>query len=136
MAKRRVRLNDDNDPLSLTDQVLRGYEKASTGGNEEDNKSKSQEVNTPTTQQVDKSELRKSTFQLNKAVSERLDTFHLELQLKLGKAAAPYKEVIVEEAISRLLEEAKENKADVIRRLRDRQEKREGGGTKNTRKNG
>jgi hypothetical protein len=73
---------------------------------------------------------------LIKAVSERLDIFHLELQLELGKAAAPYKEVIVEEAISRLLDEANENKADVVRRLRERQEKREGGGTKGTRNNG
>jgi hypothetical protein len=129
MAKRRARLTDENDPLSSTDQVLRGYEQASTSGGQED-QPENQEVGNITTQQVDKSGLRKSTFQLNKVVSGQLDTFHLELQLELGKATAPYKEVIVEEAITRLLSEAKENKADVVKRLRERQEKRETGSTR------
>ncbi len=34
-----------------------------------------------------------------------LDRLHLTLQLELGKANAPYKEVIVEEALVRLLEQ-------------------------------
>jgi hypothetical protein len=130
MAKRRARLTDENDPLSSTDEVLRGYEQASTSGGQEDNQPGTKEVSKKTTQQADKFELRKSTFQLNKVLSEQLDTFHLELQLELGKAAAPYKEVIVEEAISGLLNEAKDNKADVVRRLQERQEKREAGSTK------
>ncbi len=133
MAKRRARLTNDNNPLSSTDEVLRGYEQASTSGSQENNRSGSKEASNTTLQQVDKFELRKSTFQLNKVVSEQLDTFHLELQLELGKAAAPYKEVIVEEAISRLLDEAKENKADLVRRLQERQETRE---TRTTRDKG
>lgn len=40
---------------------------------------------------------------------KQLDRFHLQLQLDLGKSDAPYKEVIVEFAIARLLEEADEN---------------------------
>jgi hypothetical protein len=48
----------------------------------------------------------------------------LQLQLELGKGSAPYKEVIVEEAIARLLEQAQENPEELIAVLRQRQEKR------------
>jgi len=48
-------------------------------------------------------ELKKATFQIDKAVLDRLEKFVLTLQLELGKENAPYKEVIVEEAIDRLI---------------------------------
>jgi hypothetical protein len=97
-----------------------------------DDKSTSQQVNQSTSQpddkltsqQVNKSAIRKATFQLSVAVLQQLDKFHLQLQLELGKGSAPYKEVIVEEAIARLLEQAQENPEELIAVLRLRQEKR------------
>ncbi len=87
MAKRRARLNDENDPLSSTDKVLAGFEQLS--------QSASQPDDLLTSQQVSKSAIRKATFQLSVAVLQQLDKFHLQLQLELGKGSAPYKEVIV-----------------------------------------
>ena len=164
MAKRRARLNDENDPLSSTDKVLAGFEQLSQSASQPDDKltsqqvskttsqpddkSTSQQVNKTTTQsddklasqqvsktttqpddkltsqQVNKSAIRKATFQLSEAVLQQLDKFHLQLQLELGKGSAPYKEVIVEEAITRLLEQAQENPEELIAVLRQRQEKR------------
>ena len=91
MAKRRARLSD-NDPLSSTDKVLAGFEQF--------NPSTRQPVDPSTSQ---KSVTRKATFQLDETVVKQLDRFHLQLQLDLGKSDAPYKEVIVSEAIARLL---------------------------------
>ena len=112
MAKRRARLSD-NDPLSSTDKVLAGFEQF--------NPSASQQVNPSTSQ---KSVTRKATFQLDETVVKQLDRFHLQLQLDLGKSDAPYKEVIVSEAIARLLEEADENRDELLEALRQRQQKR------------
>ena len=53
-----------------------------------------------------KSTIRKSTFQLSEEVLKQLDRYHLQLQLELGKADAPYKEMIVEEAIAQFLANA------------------------------
>ena len=148
MAKRRARLNDENDPLSSTDKVLAGFEQLSQSASQPDDKLTSQQVSKTTTQpddkltsqqasktttqpddklisqQVNKSAIRKATFQLSEAVLQQLDKFHLQLQLELGKGSAPYKEVIVEEAITRLLEQAQENPEELIAVLRLRQEKR------------
>lgn len=112
MAKRRARLSD-NDPLSSTDKVLAGFEQF--------NQSTSQPVNHKTSQ---KSVTRKATFQLDETVVKQLDRFHLQLQLDLGKSETPYKEVIVSEAIARLLEEAEENRDELLEALRQRQQKR------------
>lgn len=84
----------------------------------------SQPSNQPTAQQAGKSNLRKSTFQLSQAVIERLDTFHLQLQLEMGKASAPYKEVVVEEAIAQLLDKAAGNRSELVAALLARQETR------------
>jgi hypothetical protein len=68
----------------------------------------SQQSDKSAIQQVDnieKPKLRKSTFQISETVLLQLDQVHLRLQLELGKAIAPYKEVIVEEALVRLLEQ-------------------------------
>ena len=53
-----------------------------------------------------KSTIRKSTFQISEEVLKQLDRYHLQLQLELGKADAPYKEMIVEEAIAQFLANA------------------------------
>ncbi len=132
MAKRRARLNEENDPLSTTDRVLAGFEQLSHSASQPDDKLTSQQVNKTTSQpddkltsqQDNKSVIRKATFQLSEAVLQQLDKFHLQLQLELGKGSAPYKEVIVEEAITRLLEQVQENPEELIAVLRLRQDKR------------
>ncbi|MBD1848518.1 hypothetical protein [Leptolyngbya sp. FACHB-711] len=83
------------------------------------------EVNQPTSQPASKPTIRKATFQISDAVLQQLDTFHLQLQLELGKANAPYKEVIVEEAIARILTQALSDRASLITTLQERQQQRE-----------
>ncbi|AFY75459.1 hypothetical protein Syn7502_03633 (plasmid) [Synechococcus sp. PCC 7502] len=111
MPKQRVRLTEKNDPLTSTESVFAVFEQAS--------KSTSQQVENIAVQEVDntalsvaeksasrevkKIVLRKSTFQLSEEILKQLDIYHLQLQLEMGKADAPYKEVIVEEAISQFL---------------------------------
>jgi hypothetical protein len=84
----------------------------------------SQEANQSTFQLVNKLNLRKSTFQISDAVLTNLDQLHLQLQLELGKANAPYKEAIVEEAIVQLLEQADSNRAQLIEALLKRHQER------------
>jgi uncharacterized membrane protein len=134
--------------LSSTDKVLAGFEQLSQSTSQQNNKSTSQPDDNPTSQQVgktitqpavkaasqqvsktasqqdDKSTIRKATFQLSEAVLQQLDKFHLQLQLELGKSSAPYKEVIVEEALVRLLEQARENPEELTAMLCQRQEMR------------
>ena len=101
--------------------------------NQEVRKSTSQEVGKSGSQQVKKLESRevnkltvkKATFQLSTSVLEQLDTFHLQLQLELGKANTPYKEVLVEEAIAQLLERTGQNRPKLIGALQKRQQQRE-----------
>ena len=128
MVKPRARVSD-NDPLSPTDRVIAGFEQY--------NKPASEQANNPESSQPDKSggqlvsksasekvkplTLRKATFQLNEEVLKQLDILHLQLQLELGKAEAPYKEVIVEEAIVELL---KQDRAKMIKALQERQKGR------------
>lgn len=123
MAKRRARLSD-NDPLSSTDKVLAGFEQFNPSTLSEAERSTRQQVDHTKSQHVEKSVTRKATFQLDETVVKQLDRFHLQLQLDLGKSDAPYKEVIVEEAIARLLEEADENRDELLEALRQRQQKR------------
>jgi hypothetical protein len=166
MAKRRVRLNDENDPLSSTDKVLAGFEQVSKSTSQPDNKLTSQEDNVsdsqpdkaesnnfnkltsqqasqkesqqdsnstskkdsnPANQQVksEKVTCRKSTFQINEEVLHLLDKLHLTLQLELGKTNAPYKEVIVEEALVRLLEFVNSDPGALIEALVERQKSRD-----------
>lgn len=101
----------------------------------EANKSASQQDISPTNQQSDKStsqqvniekvSLRKSTFQISEDVLHQLDKLHLTLQLELGKAHAPYKEVIVEEALVQLLESFNSDRAALIEVLMSRQKSRD-----------
>ncbi|AFZ33589.1 hypothetical protein Glo7428_5211 (plasmid) [Gloeocapsa sp. PCC 7428] len=88
------------------------------------NKAESQDASKSTSQQAEK--LRKATFKLSQSVLEQLDTFHLQLQMKLGKANAPYKEVIVEEAIFQLLEQMSVDRDSLVVRLQERQRQSRG----------
>jgi hypothetical protein len=85
--------------------------------------SASYQVDKPTSQQEDLPavEFKKATFQLDKAVLTKLERFVLGLQLELGKENAPYKEVIVEEAIERLLNN---DPAKILKALERRQKRR------------
>ena len=118
MAKPRARLTDDNDPLSSTEVFLQALSKSACwlASN-----TTIQEVTSPVleqeaivikteSQEVKKSAIRKSTFQLSEEVLKQLDRYHLQLQLELGKADAPYKEVIVEEAIPRKLAKLRQSR--------------------------
>lgn len=89
--------------------------------------STSQKANLLTSQQVnlEKVSLRKSTFQISEEVLHQLDKLHLTLQLELGKANAPYKEVIVEEALVQLLESFNSDRATLIEILMSRQKSRD-----------
>jgi hypothetical protein len=88
------------------------------------NKPESQDASKSTSQQADK--LRKATFKLSQSILEQLDTFHLQLQIELGKANAPYKEVIVEEAITQFLEQAIQDRDSLLARLQERQQQSRG----------
>jgi hypothetical protein len=57
-------------------------------------------------------------------VLEDLDRFQLQLQLELGKANTPYKEVIVEEAIAQWLAQAEKSPDKVLKGLQQRQRER------------
>lgn len=88
----------------------------------------SQQSDKSAIQQVDnieKPKLRKSTFQISETVLLQLDQVHLTLQLELGKAIAPYKEVIVEEALVRLLEQFADDRLGLIEVLVSRQKSRD-----------
>jgi hypothetical protein len=83
----------------------------------------SYKVEKPASQKVDLPavELKKATFQIDKAVLIKLEKFVLGLQLELGKENAPYKEVIVEEAIERLLNN---DSSKLLKALERRQKRR------------
>lgn len=85
------------------------------------NKSRSQQV------EPEKVVCRKSTFQINAKILDLLDKLHLNLQLEMGKANAPFKEVIVEEALVRLLEQVDIDRQAVVSALVQRQESRSKG---------
>jgi hypothetical protein len=84
-----------------------------------DNKLGSKQVEKSATQQSKK--LKKATFQLDETLLKELDTFHLKLQLELGKENAPYKEVLVEAAIAQLLEQYQQAPKETLDTLQTRQ---------------
>ena len=88
----------------------------------------SQQSDKSAIQQVDnieKPKLRKSTFQISETVLLQLEQMHLTLQLELGKAIAPYKEVIVEEALVRLLEQFVDDRPGLIEVLVSKRKSRD-----------
>jgi hypothetical protein len=155
--RKRIRLTDENDPLTQTEQVLAGFEQVSKlasqqvdkstsqkpkeqdsqqvdlstsqdSGNPASQKSKefdTQQVDLSGSQLVDKLALKKATFQIDSQVLQQLDKLHLKFQLEYGKAEAPYKEVIVEEAITRFLAEINDNEAQLLQDLGARQKSRD-----------
>ena len=152
MARKRARLTDENDPLTPTDQVLEGLanlsrpqkisdkstsqqaeniesqlveaDKLKKASNVAIGQSSSQQVDKLDGQKPDKLILKKATFQLSKEVLQELDRLHLRLQLDMGKANAPYKEVIVEEAIATFLADFERKQERRLKALTRRQDKR------------
>ena len=107
------------DSKSASQQVDKSRsQKASKVTSQEDRLSASSEV------EFEKIKLRKSTFQINEEVLNELDKLHLTLQLEMGKGNAPYKEVIVEEALAQLLEKANSDNSGIIEGLLQRQRSR------------
>jgi hypothetical protein len=169
MAHKKARLNDTNNPLSPTEQVLAGLEQVSQStrishhssvSSERvsqaisNNLSASQPVNNLDAQQANllavrfaeqpnsqnpnqsnshqvkqlasqKVEVRKATFKIDSRILDELDTYHLRLQLQLGKRNAPYKETIVELALKNILAEIKSNPEKLLEHLHQQQERRE-----------
>jgi hypothetical protein len=139
--RKRIRLTDENDPLTQTEQVLAGFEQVSKLASQQVEKSTSQEsgslqsqgstgldaqqVDLSGGQLVDKLILKKATFQIDSQVLQQLDRLHLKFQMENGKAEAPYKEVIVEEAIARFLAEINDNEAQLLQDLSARQKSRD-----------
>lgn len=118
-AESAEQMSDSIEPEPPIDQESRKSRSQQAG------KPTSREVNRLTSQEVSKLAIKKSTFQLSTEVLEQLDTFHLQLQLELGKANTPYKEVLVEEAVAQLLERASQNRPKLIAALQRRQHQRE-----------
>jgi hypothetical protein len=123
MAQKKVRLMD-NDPLQTkTDSILSGYNDFGQA-----NKQESQPVNKSGSKQVVESEavttqLKKATYQLDASVLEKLDRTYLKMSLDRGKQATPYKEVLVETAISLFLEKLEEDPS-ILELALSRQKKR------------
>jgi hypothetical protein len=128
-----------NEPaINITSQTD-DKQTSNTRSPSQDSKLTSQQVEQPTSTKTEEStsyqvekptsqkdellavELKKATFQLDKTVLTKLEKFVLGLQLELGKENAPYKEVIVEEAIERLLTQ---EPSKLLKALEKRQKRR------------
>jgi hypothetical protein len=88
------------------------------------NKSTSQQVDQLASQQANKPTIRKATFQVDAAILADLDRYHLQLQIEMGRRNAPYKEILVEEAIAQWLERAAKSPDRAVKSLIKRQEQR------------
>lgn len=75
-------------------------------------------------QQASKPTIRKATFQVDAVILEALDRYHLQLQIEMGRRNAPYKEIVVEEAIAQWLERAAKSPDRAVKSLLKRQEQR------------
>jgi hypothetical protein len=87
-------------------------------------KSTSQQSDKLASLQVSKPTIRKATFQVDAAILEALDRYHLQLQIEMGRRNAPYKEIVVEEAIAQWLERAAKSPDRAVKSLLKRQEQR------------
>jgi hypothetical protein len=90
----------------------------------ESDKSTSQQSEKLASQQVSKPIIRKATFQVDAAILADLDRYHLQLQIEMGRRNAPYKEILVEEAIAQWLERAAKSPDRAVKSLLKRQEQR------------
>jgi hypothetical protein len=86
--------------------------------------STSQQSDNLESQQVSKPIIRKATFQVDAAILADLDRYHLQLQIEMGRRNAPYKEILVEEAIAQWLERAAKSPDRAVKSLLKRQEQR------------
>jgi hypothetical protein len=68
---------------------------------------------------------RKATYQIDDSVLDALDKYHLQLQIDMGKRKAPYKEIVVEEAIAQWLERVEKSPDRAVKTLLKRQEQRQ-----------
>ena len=93
-------------------------------GSQQSEKVGSQQSEKVGSQQVSKPIIRKATFQVDAAILEALDRYHLQLQIEMGKRNAPYKEILVEEAIAQWLERADKSPDRAVKSLLKRQEQR------------
>lgn len=141
MPRKKARLTN-NDPLTPTDHVLAGLSNLSNNSQPQqvnnlssnqaekldsqlNGKLESQIVKQSTSQQVKTEDLRKATFKIDSQVLERLEQYHLKLQLELGKRNTPYKETIVELAILELLDQLESNSESLWLKLQQQQELRQ-----------
>jgi hypothetical protein len=81
----------------------------------------------PTLPASSHAKLKRGTFQVRESVLEDLDRYHLELQLALGKANAPYKEVMVEAALVLFLESVRAEPGPWLDLLQEWQRRRKQG---------
>jgi hypothetical protein len=88
------------------------------------NKSTSQQPDQSTSQPASKPVIRKATFQVDAAILADLDRYHLQLQIEMGRRNAPYKEILVEEAIAQWLERAAKSPDRAMKSLIKRQQQR------------
>ena len=82
------------------------------------------ELDKSASQQVSKPIIRKATFQVDASILADLDRYHLQLQIEMGRRNAPYKEILVEEAIAQWLERAAKSPDRAVKSLLKRQEQR------------
>ena len=146
---KRPRMSDDNSPLNKTGEVLTALvgsnsesnnsttqksnkletqdaEGAAAGrpaksGSRKLNNSSSGEVKLSVSSQPSKPKIRRATFGLDEQLLKQLDRFYLSLRLDITDGEPPYKEVIVEEAIARLLAASDSDKEAVVAALQVRQ---------------
>jgi hypothetical protein len=118
------------EPDNPTSQEVNKLELASDrasapqGGRSELGKSTSQQSEKLASQQVSKPIIRKATFQVDASILADLDRYHLQLQIEMGRRNAPYKEILVEEAIAQWLERAAKSPDRAVKSLLKRQEQR------------
>jgi hypothetical protein len=110
------------EPNNLASEEVNKLELASD--RPELDKSTSQQSDKSETQQVSKPTIRKATFQVDAAILADLDRYHLQLQIEMGRRNAPYKEILVEEAIAQWLERAAKSPDRAVKSLLKRQEQR------------
>jgi hypothetical protein len=94
------------------------------GDRSRSDKSASKQPEKLASQQVSKPIIRKATFQVDAAILADLDRYHLQLQIEMGRRNAPYKEILVEEAIAQWLERAAKSPDRAVKSLIKRQEQR------------
>ena len=121
--KKQARLNKSNNPLSPTETVLDSFEQVSKSTGSVTEQSTSQQVKKPISQ-AETVNLRKATFKIDSGILDSLDRYHLQLQLDLGKRNTPFKEIIVELALQKILEEAKSNPEKILELLNQKQQLR------------